>query len=44
MPATKLITIFYGVNGIILLLMIFDMVRTVRGWDISTAKKGSTGS
>lgn len=32
-PATKLITIFYGINGIILLLMVFDIIRTVRNWD-----------
>jgi hypothetical protein len=31
---TKLVTIFYGVNGIILLLLIFDVVRRVRGWDL----------
>jgi hypothetical protein len=33
-PVTKLITIFYGLNGIILLLMLFDVVRTLRGWDL----------
>lgn len=33
-PVTKLITIFYGLNGIILLLMVFDVVRTLRGWEI----------
>lgn len=33
-PITKLITIFYGINGIILLLMIFDIIRTVRNWDL----------
>jgi len=32
-PITKLITIFYGINGIILLLMVFDIIRTVRNWD-----------
>jgi voltage-gated potassium channel Kch len=32
-PLTKLITIFYGLNGIILLLMLFDIVRTMRGWE-----------
>lgn len=32
-PATKLLTIFYGLNGIILLLMLFDVVRTLRGWE-----------
>lgn len=33
-PATKLLTIFYGLNGIVLLLMLFDAIRTLRGWDI----------
>lgn len=33
-PLTKLITIFYGMNGVILLLMLFDVVRHVRGWHI----------
>jgi hypothetical protein len=32
---TKLLTIFYGLNGIVLLLMLFDVIRTLRGWDIS---------
>lgn len=32
-PITKVITIFYGINGIILLLMVFDIIRTVRNWD-----------
>jgi hypothetical protein len=33
-PLTKLITIFYGLNGVILLLMLFDGVRQLRGWTI----------
>lgn len=33
-PLSKLITIFYGLNGVILLLLLFDVVRTLRGWDI----------
>ena len=33
-PLTKLITIFYGLNGVILLLMLFDVVRTLRGWEL----------
>jgi len=28
----KLITIFYSLNGVIMLLFLFDLVRTVRGW------------
>lgn len=31
---TKAITIFYGLNGVILLLMLFDVIRTLRGWEI----------
>jgi hypothetical protein len=31
--AAKLITIFYSINGVILLLVLFDLVRSVRGWD-----------
>lgn len=38
-PATKLITIFYGLNGIILLLMLFDVIRNVRGWNIPSESK-----
>jgi hypothetical protein len=30
--ASKLITIFYSINGVILLLVLFDLVRSVRGW------------
>jgi voltage-gated potassium channel len=33
-PLTKLITIFYGLNGVILLLMLFDVVRSVRKWNV----------
>lgn len=32
-PITKLITIFYGVNGVIVLLMLFDVVRRLRQWN-----------
>lgn len=38
-PATKVITIFYGLNGIVLILMLFDVIRTLRGWDLSGVKK-----
>jgi hypothetical protein len=31
-PLAKLITIFYGLNGVIMLLMLFDVVRTERRW------------
>ncbi len=40
-PATKLITIFYSINGIVLLLMLFDVIRTLRGWEINGAKKNA---
>lgn len=33
-PITKLITIFYGLNGVILLLTMFDVVRRVRKWGV----------
>ena len=37
MPATKVITIFYGLSGVILLLTFFDVIRQVRGWRIEPA-------
>ena len=39
-PVTKIITIFYGLNGIILILMLFDVIRTVRGWTTSLEMNG----
>jgi hypothetical protein len=33
-PITKLITIFYSLNGIMLLITLFDVVRRIRGWEI----------
>ena len=33
-PSTKLITVFYALNGIIMLLMLFDIVRRVRRWEL----------
>lgn len=38
-PITKVITMFYGINGIILLLVLFDIVRTVRGWNLDELAK-----
>lgn len=38
-PITNLITIFYGLNGVILLLMLFDVVRSLRGWDYRRVAK-----
>lgn len=40
-PATKIITIFYGLNGIVLLLMLFDVIRTLRGWDLRDVSSDS---
>lgn len=37
-PVTKVITIFYSLNGIILLLLLFDIIRTLRGWDLTNLK------
>ena len=42
-PLTKIITIFYGLNGIILLLMFFDVIRTLRGWEISEVGENKGG-
>jgi hypothetical protein len=42
-PLTKLITIFYGLNGVIILLMLFDVVRRVRRWDLSTHPEQAEG-
>jgi hypothetical protein len=33
-PITKLITIFYGINGIMVLLLLYDAVRRLRHWEI----------
>jgi voltage-gated potassium channel len=38
-PLTKFVTIFYGINGVVLLLMLFDVIRTLRGWDVRDAAK-----
>jgi voltage-gated potassium channel len=40
-PTTKLITIFYGLNGVVLLLLLFDVIRQVRGWTIGTKRDQS---
>jgi hypothetical protein len=36
-PLTKLITIFYGINGVIVLLTFFDIIRRYRHMEVSTA-------
>ena len=33
MTLTKIITIFVGLNGVAILLMLFDEIRRVRSWD-----------
>ncbi len=33
-PLSRVITIFFGMNGIVLLLMLFDLIRHVRGQDV----------
>jgi hypothetical protein len=38
---TKFITVFYGINGVMLLLMLFDVVRTLRGWEVGAQPKES---
>ena len=38
LPVTKLITIFYGINGIILLLVLFDVVRKLRAQEFKDAR------
>ena len=40
-PITKIITIFYGLNAIILILMLFDAIRMVRGWTIDPKSEKS---
>ena len=42
-PLTKIITIFYGLNGIVLLLMLFDVIRTLRGWEIRQVGENKGG-
>jgi len=42
-PVTKLITIFYGLNGVIILLMLFDVVRRVRGWELGERSEEAEG-
>ncbi len=38
-PLGKLVTIFYGLNGIIILLMVFDVIRHIRRWEIPEERK-----
>jgi hypothetical protein len=43
-PLTKLITIFYGLNGVIMLLMLFDVVRTERRWYLTRSPEENSAS
>jgi voltage-gated potassium channel len=36
-PLTKLITIFYGINGVVVLLTFFDIIRRYRHMELSAA-------
>jgi voltage-gated potassium channel len=40
-PISKLVTIFYGLNGIIILLMFFDAIRSARRWELGS-RRGSS--
>ena len=42
-PITKVITIFYALNGVVLLLMLFDVIRTLRGWEVGRASEEHDG-
>jgi len=39
---TKLITIFYGINGILILLLLFDVIRSYRHWSFSDSAESSS--
>jgi uncharacterized membrane protein (UPF0182 family) len=41
-PLTKLITIFVALNGVAVLLMLFDEIRRVRAWYLVDATIDST--
>ena len=40
-PLTKLITIYYGINGIMVLLLLYDAVRRLRHWEIPDSDSGT---
>ena len=39
-PLTKLITVYYGINGIMVLLLLYDMVRRLRHWELPEYENG----
>ena len=43
-PLTKLITIFVALNGVAILLMLFDEIRRVRAWDLVANPAPEAGS
>lgn len=43
-PLTKLITIFVALNGVAILLMLFDEIRRVRAWHLVAAPAPEEGS
>ncbi len=40
-PISKLVIIFYGVNGIVILLMFFDVIRRARRWELGEHRDSS---
>jgi hypothetical protein len=43
-PLTKIITIFYGINGIMVLLLLYDLVRRLRHWEIPDSDSGNNNA
>lgn len=41
-PLSKLVTIFYSLNGIIILLMFFDVIRRARRWELGSRRDSSS--
>jgi hypothetical protein len=45
-PLAKVVTIFLALNGVAILLMLFDEIRRVRAWgklDVPSPEEGSNG-
>jgi hypothetical protein len=43
-PLTKIITIFYGINGIMVLLLLYDLVRRLRHWELPDSDSGNNNA
>jgi len=43
-PLTKIITIFYGINGIMVLLLLYVLVRRLRHWEIPDSDSGNNNA